>query len=719
MYICLVNIHGLLRSENIEMGRDADTGGQTRYVLEMVKELSTHKDVTIDIMTRRIQDKRVSNDYSKKFEEISDNCRIVRLACGGKKYVRKERLWPELDEFVDNMVEFFRQQKKIPDVVHGHYADGGYAAREVARIFGIPFVFTGHSLGRNKLSYLTSAGTSEEKLKQYYHIHERIRHEEYSIRDADMVITSTEFERDELYKDYEHKKEANFCVIPPGVDLNSFFPYYHYEIQDPSITEDQKMAQYELLQKLQRFHLTPEKPVILALCRPERRKNIDLLIDVYGNSKELQAIANLAIFAGIRDDINAMEEGEKQVLTDMLLLMDRYDLYGKMAIPKHHNPFTDVPEMYRIAAMRKGVFVSAAALENFGLTFIEASATGLPFVATNKGGVKDIEKNCSSGILVDVDDPKQLEKAIRKILTDEETWTKLSEQGIQNTRNVYSWSVHTQTYLKELEKIISEYHSDAKQSKVNQKIGKRIGRIEKFLIVDIDDTLTGDSDSLNELKGILREKRNSLGFGVATGRDLESARAILDELNMPSPDVLITSVGTEIYYGPDFNQDKGWSHYIRRRWYPERVYNALDKFPELERQPENGTQREFKVSYFVKEGTYHKDLPPAMHTKLDAEKCGYNLIVSQDAYVDVIPYRSSKGNAIKYFAWKWSLDLKDVFTAGDSGNDLDMLSGAMKSIIVSNHEKKLDKLKKSRKTYFSSKAHAAGIIDGLEHYKIL
>ncbi|MCF7946200.1 MAG: glycosyl transferase family 1, partial [Spirochaetia bacterium] len=94
MYICLVNIHGLLRSENIEMGRDADTGGQTRYVLEMVKELSTHKDVTIDIMTRRIQDKRVSNDYSKKFEEISDNCRIVRLACGGKKYVRKERLWP-------------------------------------------------------------------------------------------------------------------------------------------------------------------------------------------------------------------------------------------------------------------------------------------------------------------------------------------------------------------------------------------------------------------------------------------------------------------------------------------------------------------------------------------------------------------------------------------------------------------------------------------------
>ena len=118
------------------------------------------------------------------------------------------------------------------------------------------------------------------------------------------------------------------------------------------------------------------------------RKNIDLLIEIYGQHKNLQVMANLAIIGGIRDDINSMEEGEKQVLTDMLLLMDRYDLYGKMPIPKHHNPERDVPELYRIAAMKRGVFVSAAALENFGLTFILGFRSRLPFVAPSRGGVQ-------------------------------------------------------------------------------------------------------------------------------------------------------------------------------------------------------------------------------------------------------------------------------------------------------------------------------------------
>jgi sucrose-phosphate synthase len=88
--------------------------------------------------------------------------------------------------------------------------------------------------------------------------------------------------------------------------------------------------------------------------------------------------------------------------------MDRYDLYGKLAIPKTHSSETDVPELYRIAAERHGVFVNTAFIELFGLTAIESSATGLPFVATQSGGPQDIVENCESGLLVDVTDHKQL-----------------------------------------------------------------------------------------------------------------------------------------------------------------------------------------------------------------------------------------------------------------------------------------------------------------------
>ncbi len=68
----------------------------------------------------------------------------------GQKISEKERLWPFLDEFVDKTIKFIRREKDLPDLVHGHYPDAGYVARELAAFFGIPFVYTGHSLGRSK-----------------------------------------------------------------------------------------------------------------------------------------------------------------------------------------------------------------------------------------------------------------------------------------------------------------------------------------------------------------------------------------------------------------------------------------------------------------------------------------------------------------------------------------------------------------------------------------
>jgi sucrose-phosphate synthase len=93
MYIQLVSLHGLLRGDSIEMGRDADTGGQVRYVLELAKTLSKLDEVSqVDLFTRRIRDRRVSPDYGEEIEEIGPKCRIVRLPCGGGRYLRKERL---------------------------------------------------------------------------------------------------------------------------------------------------------------------------------------------------------------------------------------------------------------------------------------------------------------------------------------------------------------------------------------------------------------------------------------------------------------------------------------------------------------------------------------------------------------------------------------------------------------------------------------------------
>ncbi len=102
LYIQMFSIHGLLRSENMEMGHDADTGGQINYVVELAKALSERSDVErIDLFTRLIMDKTVSEDYSRPIEKVNDKFRIVSIQCCSRKYMRKELLWPNLHEYVD------------------------------------------------------------------------------------------------------------------------------------------------------------------------------------------------------------------------------------------------------------------------------------------------------------------------------------------------------------------------------------------------------------------------------------------------------------------------------------------------------------------------------------------------------------------------------------------------------------------------------------------
>jgi len=68
---------------------------------------------------------------------------------------------------------------------------------------------------------------------------------------------------------------------------------------------------------------------------------------------------NLVLFQtlimGNRDDIDQMPATNASVLISILKLIDKYDLYGQVAYPKHHKQ-SDVPDIYRLAAKTK-VFV--------------------------------------------------------------------------------------------------------------------------------------------------------------------------------------------------------------------------------------------------------------------------------------------------------------------------------------------------------------------------
>ncbi|MGD2187666.1 MAG: HAD-IIB family hydrolase, partial [Desulfobacterales bacterium] len=521
----------------------------------------------------------------------------------------------------------------------------------------------------------------------------------------------------EQYGQYDNKEMPTYHVIPPGLDIEKFYPFYHDMLSETAKEEIEMYAQASMLEELNRFFMHPDRPVILSLCRPDKRKNIAGLIKAFGEDLELQSMANLAVFAGIRKDITEMEDNERDVLTEILLLMDKYDLYGKIAIPKKHDFEHEVPELYRLAAEKKGVFVNSALSEPFGLTLIEAAACGLPIVAPDDGGPRDIVKNCMCGILVDTTDTKAIADAVKQIITDNEKWKQYSKAGTMNVRKHYTWESHATSYIKQIGRIFAEQDEEKMEIAVpSDAIGRRLARLNYFIVANIDDTLIGDSNEhLPALLNLFQENRKHIGFGLATGRTIESATAFLEKHQVPLPDVLITSVGSEINYGKNLHHGRGWETHISAKWNREKIVDLIKDFAFLKYQ-KTEAQRRFKISYEIEPA---KDRLAMIHERLLKNQCRYNLIYAQDRYVDILPYRASKGKAIRYLSYKWEIPLGNFLVCGDSGNDEEMLRGEPLGVVVGNYSPELKKLKGMRGIYFAKQKFSGGILEGIERYQFI
>lgn len=692
----LLNVHGLIRARDLELGSDADTGGQTKYVLELAEALAKNKSVArVDLLTRQVIDHNVSDDYALAKEKISEGAQIVRLPCGPKRYLRKESLWPHLDCFADNVLRYIRSLGVMPAVIHAHYADAGYVGCRVASLLDVPLVFTGHSLGREKQRLLLEKGQTAASIEEKYNISTRIEAEEETLSFASLVVASTTQEIDAQYARYDHYQPARKIVIPPGTNLSKFYP--------PTA----RLGKSSIQAQIDKFLADKKKPIILALARPDERKNLAGLLHAYGNNEKLQALANLLIVAGNREKIAELDRGARNVWRELIALIDEYDLYGKVAYPKQHKP-EHVADIYRLAAHRKGVFVNSALTEPFGLTLIEAAATGLPVVATDDGGPQEIIRNCQHGVLVNAQDEKDIVKGLLHILEQPRQWQQYSENGRAGAQQFYTWEGHAQRYIERIDTLLS---SQITSKNIQARRVKKI-TTDRVLISDIDGTLIGDANALLQLKKLLSEHGSYAGFGVATGRTIKMTLDVLEEWNVPVPDILITSVGTEIYYGPNIAYDMGWHQLIDHRWEPQRLREFMQDEKGVSLQ-EGYKQRTFKVSYDVnKSFAGVKNL----RTRLRKEGLHANIIFSHDQYLDLLPLRASKGFAVRYFADKWGISLEKILVAGDSGNDLDMMVGRTKGVVVGNHEQELEKLRDLDSVFFAEGNHANGILEAINHF---
>ncbi|QSA97481.1 HAD-IIB family hydrolase [Methylococcus sp. EFPC2] len=703
LYIFMISVHGLIRGHDPELGRDADTGGQITYVLDLARALGFHPEVRkVDLLTRLIEDPAVGPDYAEPEEVLGPNARILRLPFGPKRYLRKELLWNHLDQLVDRVLHFLREQGQLPDVIHSHYADAGYVGYQLSQLLGVPQIHTGHSLGRCKRQRLLDSGRKATAIDRQFNFARRIAAEEQVLEHAALIITSTTQERDEQYGMYQRFNPKRCLVLPPGIDFTRFSAAGAKTV-DPRVKF-----------MIDRFLHEPCKPMILTLSRPAPRKNLLALIEAYGEDEALQELANLVILAGHRGDLRDLEETQAAVVTELLLAIDRYDLYGKVALPKRHAQ-EDVPQLYRFAARHGGVFVNPALTEPFGLTLLEAAASGLPIVATQDGGPRDILANCGNGLLIDPLDKKAMAATLREALSDSRRWKTWSKAGKRRVVRHYSWPAHVDAYLKNVGRLL---HRTRKTRRRSLALASGLERpplplAQWALISDIDNTLLGDRQGLSELLEWLTGKPE-VGFGIATGRTVDSAAKVLRQWGVRTPDVLITAVGSEIYYGPDLSRDEGWSHYIRHLWRRNDLAGALQNMPGLRLQ-KRSEQREFKLSYRV-----DPQRMPALadiENRLRERRLHASLIYSHNQFLDVLPLRASKGHAVRYLAYKFGLPLERFLVAGDSGNDVEMMVGDTLGVIVSNYSGELEHLREQHRVYFAPFPYALGILAGIHHYR--
>lgn len=651
---------GCFAGPPIPFGLTEDTGGHVAYVMGAATTQADWPGVfSVDIATRLFEDAVLGPRFAVPEERLGVRLRIIRIATADRRYLSKAALAEDVPAFAEALIETMRRQGLRYDMVHAHFADAAAVAARLRVCFGTPFLYHAHSLGLDKPAQ--SAVCTH-----------RIAAEEAAIGGADGIVASS---RDEMLRQlpaYRSTCPARVLLAPPGIDR-------------ASAGSDEARAEALIAPFLRQ----PGRPIILAVARPVARKNLAGLIDIYAGSAALRARADLVVLAGRRGDPALSEPEQAAVHAGLFAAIDRHDLYGHVALPKTHSR-EDVFALYRLAARRGGVFAQPAFNEPYGLTIAEAAAEGLPVVATDQGGARDIVAELRCGLTADPRDGTAFAAAIESLMGDRTAWLAASRSGREGAagRNWQGWARPVMALVGRL----------------------AVTRPRRALLVcDMDDTLTGHWPAAARFAQ-WREHNPGIVFAIATGRAPAAALEVLQHWLLPMPDILITGAGAEIAYRAAdgaWIPDHGWAEWAAAGWQPDAVAAAVDSVPGLTRQPAT-EQRALKRSWFCDAGA-------AARARLAARGLATQLVHSHGRNLDALPPRAGKGAAMLWCADALRIDHTACIAAGDSGNDATLLAAAGRAILVANHDDGLRHLRGATHVHLSRARHADGVLEGLRH----
>ena len=656
MRILHVALGGLLKAPPIPYGLTEDTGGHIGYVLGAARAQAALPGVHVEIVTRRFQTP-LGPAHAQPRERLGPGLDIVRLDDGDPRYLFKEALAARLPSMAAALQRYLASTPR-PDVIHAHFADAAFVAAPSCDRWGIPLILTAHSLAIDKRDAGGCAGLDA-----------RIMAEGQALSRADAVIASSRDEAERQVMLYPGVRQERVHRVMPGIEPNC--------------------ASSERASALSAGYLEdPARPMVLAIARPVRKKNLPELVNLFAASPVLRGRANLVILAGQHGGDEAEAKAVQGELADAVV---RHGLRGRVALPPSHD-HEDVASLYRLAAERRGVFVNPALTEPFGLTLLEAAAAGLPVVATSHGGPRDILGLIGHGAAADPASPV-FAREVERLLTDSENWDEAASAARRNAP-AWTWDRYARRYLEVCRDLLNRRAVAVAPA--------------RLLVSDIDNTLTGSHDAARRFGDWRLSARNWI-YAVATGRSLTEARFVLSQWSLPEPDAFATSVGTEIYLrtAGGLRRDDAFSERIGAGWQPRALRARLSRVAGL-REQEAIEFRDFKLSYYG-------DALAAERARraIACEGLEARVVFSHGNLIDVLPLRAGKAAAMRRLAEVFEIDEEAVLAAGDSGNDIDMLRAAHRAVMVANASEDLRPLWGRPNLLRASEAHAAGVLEAI------
>jgi sucrose-6F-phosphate phosphohydrolase len=249
--------------------------------------------------------------------------------------------------------------------------------------------------------------------------------------------------------------------------------------------------------------------------------------------------------------------------------------------------------------------------------------------------------------------------------------------------------------------------------------------IQWILASDIDNTLTGDPDALKRLAKQIEARRGQqkLALFLTTGRTLDEVLTGFQKEHIPQADAIISQVGTEIYlppFSPDIEPLAEWDQFLRQHFSREQAEAFLADIAGAEIQA-GRYNTPLKVSYFLDKTPDPEQAAALVKQRVAQAENGYQVVWSSGKHLDILPAAAGKGNAIRFLIDYLDLAPQQVITAGDSGNDRSMLEEFHSGIIVGNAQPELKDLRNNEREtsfYFAEKNYAAGVEEGLRHFKV-